>query len=465
MTWTYTPTNKLLIEAGASANIFYNNTIRRPGVDTRHPGDRPRAELPLWIARHGLTHAGGYRVQFNRQYHQQGRVYVTGTHNFKVGFNYDDYREGLPGRTADANQINQARSYTFRGRTPVSVTIWAVPFQLEQRGRDIATYVQDQWTIRRLTLNLGVRVNNLNGSVPATELPAGPFVPARSFAAVQDSPNYWNINPRAGAAYDLFGNGRTALKVSLGRFNPYGAAEGAAAPGALSVPAANQAASTTRNWSDANGNYVPDCDLLNSAAHGECGPWSDLTFGQIRAANTRYAEEAQSGTNRQFYNWRFSTALQRELAPNVALNVAYHRTWYGGFLVTDNLAVAPTDYDPYCVTAPGDSRLPNPGAQVCGLYDVRPERFGRVDNLVTLASNYGNSRGCITASTQPSTRASGAAACSRAGSLRAARRPTNASSSTRRSRRATASARLRHPGPPRPRSSSWRSTRCPGTCR
>ena len=392
LTWTYTATDKLLIEAGASANIFYNNTIRRPGVDTQtiQVTDLDR-NFRYGSRATGLTHAGGYRVQFNRQYHQQvSASYVTGTHNFKVGFNYDDYREGLPGRTNDPNQINQARSYTFRGRVPQSVTIWAVPFQIEQRGRDIATYVQDQWTIRRLTLNLGVRVNNLNGSVPETELPAGPFVPARSFPAVQDSPNYWNINPRLGAAYDLFGDSRTALKVSLGRFNPYGAAEGAAAPAALSVPAANQAASTTRTWADANGNYVPDCDLRNPVANGECGPWSDQTFGQIRAANTRYSEDAQSGTNRQFYNWRFSTALQRELAPNVALNVAYHRTWYGGFLVTDNLAVTPSDFDPYCVTAPRDSRLPNAGEQVCGLYDIRPDRFGRVDNLVTLASNYGN---------------------------------------------------------------------------
>ena len=235
LTWTYAASDRLLIEAGASANIFYNNTIRRPDVDDQiiQVTDLDR-NLRYGSRATGLTHAGGYRVQFNRQYHQQVSMsYVTGSHNFKVGFNYDVYREGLPDRTNDPNQINQARSYTFRGRTPQSVTIWAVPFQTEQRGRDIATYVQDQWTMRRLTLNLGLRVNNLNGSVPETTLPAGPFVPARSFPAVKDSPKYWNINPRFGAAYDLFGDSRTALKVSLGRFNPYGAGEGAAAPGAL----------------------------------------------------------------------------------------------------------------------------------------------------------------------------------------------------------------------------------------
>jgi hypothetical protein len=392
LTWTYTASNKLLIEAGASANIFYNNTKRRPEVDSQTIQVTDTLRNYRYGSRAtGVGHAGGYRVQFNEQYHEQlSASYVTGTHNFKVGFNHDLYIEGKPDRANDANQINQARSYTFRGTTPLSVTIWAVPHEIQQQGRDIAVYAQDQWNIRRLTLNLGVRLNNLNGSVPETNLPAGPFVPARSFAAVKDVPNYWNLNPRVGAAYDLFGNGRTAVKVSLGRFNPYGAAEGAAAPGAVDIPANNQAASTTRNWTDADADYVPDCDLRSPVANGECGPWSDLTFGQIRATNTRRAEDAIKGFNRQFYNWRASASVQHELAANVALNVGYHRTWYGGFLTTDNLAVSPSDYDPYCLTAPADARLPNAGERVCGLFDIRPEVFGRVDNLVTLASHYGD---------------------------------------------------------------------------
>jgi hypothetical protein len=392
VTWTYAASNTLLVEAGASANIFYNNTKRLPGVDSTTIGVTDLARNYRYGSRAtGTGHAGGYRVQFNEQYHEQVSVsYVTGSHNLKVGFNHDLYIEGKPGRSNDWNQINQARSYTFRGRTPVSVTLWAVPFEAQQQGRDIATYVQDQWTIDRLTLNLGVRLNNLVGSVPETELPAGPWVPARSFPAVNNVPNYWNVNPRVGAAYDLFGNGKTAVKFSLGRFNPYGAAEGAAAPGAVNIPANNQAASTTRNWTDTDADYVPDCDLRNPVANGECGPWSDLTFGQIRGTNTTRAQDALEGFNRQFYNWRASASVQRELRPNVALNVGYHRTWYGGFLATDNQSVTPADFDPYCITAPNDSRLPNAGDQVCGLFDIKPASFGLVNNLVTLASHYGD---------------------------------------------------------------------------
>ena len=71
------------------------------------------------------------------------------------------------------------------------------------------------------------------------------------------------------------------------------------------------------------------------------------------------------------------------------VNVGYYRTWYGGFTVTENLAVTAADFDTFCITAPVDSRLPNSGERVCGLYDIKPAAFGLVNNQVTQASNYG----------------------------------------------------------------------------
>ncbi len=385
VTWTYVATSRLLIEGGASANMFNNSTRREEGVGTNTIQITDLATNFRYGSRAlALTHAGGYRVQHNRQYHQRFAVsYITGSHLFKTGLDLNEYGEGVPDQADDPNQINGARSYTFRGTVPQSVTIWAVPFEALSRATDVGFYVQDQWTIRKLTLNLGVRYNKFNGFIPEQHMPAGPFVPARDFPVVENSPNFNNLNPRLGAAYDVFGTGRTAIKASLGRFTPYLTA-------VTNNPALNQPASTTRTWTDANGNYIPDCDLTNAAVNGECGAWSDLTFGRVRAGNTRYADDALSGLDRQLYNWQGSVSIQQELRRNVALNVGYFRTWYGGFLATDNLAVTPADYDQFCIKAPADSRLPGGGGnQICGLYDIKPTLFGQVDNLVTLASRYG----------------------------------------------------------------------------
>ena len=55
--------------------------------------------------------------------------------------------------------------------------------------------------------------------------------------------------------------------------------------------------------------------------------------------------------------------------------------------------MTPADYEPYCITAPVDPRLPGGGGyQVCGLYDVGPRSSARATKSVTRASNYGNGK-------------------------------------------------------------------------
>ena len=98
------------------------------------------------------------------------------------------------------------------------------------------------------------------------------------------------------------------------------------------------------------------------------------------------------------FNWQSSVTLQHELRPGLGVTVGYFRTWWGNggpgsgdFHVTDNLAVTPADYDSYCITAPIDARLPGGGGYpVCGLYDVKPAMFGKVDNLVVDQHQFGD---------------------------------------------------------------------------
>ena len=393
VSWSYPATNRLLFEAGYSQNVLNEDSRRQDSLDRDGTlvgaNDIRVTDLALNVVygsdANNNIWSGSYTRRYVNKYNSRvSASYITGTHSLKVGYFLQQYYLGREGAYTDLNQITGARSYTFRNRVPQSVTIWATPFEVVEHTNNLGIYAQDQWVVKHATLNLGVRYDSLDGVIPEHHLPAGIFVPARDFPAVKGSPAWKNVNPRLGVSYDVFGNGKSAVKASAGRFVPYTVA-------ASNNPASNQAASATRTWSDTNGNYVPDCVLGPSvpAANGECGALSDATFGQVRAGNTTFANDALKGFNRQFANWQVAGSIQQELRRGMALNVGYFRTWYQNFLVTDNLATTAADYDPFCVAVPTDGRLPNSGQQLCGFYDVRPALFNVIQNLRTLASNYG----------------------------------------------------------------------------
>jgi hypothetical protein len=276
-------------------------------------------------------------------------------------------------------------SFRFLRGVPNQVTLYATPLVLEERLKaNLGIYAQDQWRIRRLTLNAGVRFDYFNAFVPEQHLPAGRFVPARDFDEIPCVPCWKDLSPRLSAAYDLFGNGTTAVKIAVGR---YLAAE------TVNIARANNPVQTSvntanRTWDDFDGDFVPDCNFANPALNDECGPLSPSTFGQTRIT-TRYADDVLTGHRNN--NWQFSTSVQQQVTDQLGLSIGYFRTWFGNFLATDNLSVTPEDFDEYCITAPSDTRLPGGGGQrVCGLYDVTRERYGLTNNLVSKASNFGD---------------------------------------------------------------------------
>ena len=141
---------------------------------------------------------------------------------------------------------------------PASLTEFAEPISFSERLKvNLGLYAQDQWTLKRLTLNYGIRYDYFNAFVPAQDLTAGPFVPARHYDQVNCVPCWKDISPRMAASYDLFGNGRTAVKVNVGRF--------VQADIYTMVRANNTVTrailSINRTWTDSNGNFTPDCDL------------------------------------------------------------------------------------------------------------------------------------------------------------------------------------------------------------
>ena len=308
--------------------------------------------------------------------------YVTSSHNAKVGF---ELRHGL--RTGDYRSHGGSIQVGTRNFVPFQIIEVATPFlYLDEMKADGGVFAGDDWTLKRVTVSPGVRWEYLIGRVPAQSVPAGPFVPARTYAAVEDVPSWRDVSPRFAAAWDVFGDGKTAIKGTWGRY----VAGEQVGPTRSANPQTQTIVSVTRNWTDTNGNFSIDCDLNNRFQNGECQQVNNLNFGLNNPNATQFDRDVISGYGKRSYSWEQTIQVERQLGSNVSATVGYFRREYYNTRVNDNLLVTPADYDPFCVTAPLDSRLPHGGGyQVCGLYDITPSKFGQSTLLTTLDSNYG----------------------------------------------------------------------------
>ena len=261
-------------------------------------------------------------------------------------------------------------------------------------------YAHDRWTVRRLTLTGGIRFDYFNLGIPAQSAAASRWVGARSFAAIDNIANFKDLSPRVGVSYDLFGNGKTALKATVSRYVAGNTVFNLAGP---INPLSNSVNSATRGWNDGlNGNprdFIPQGDPLNPLPNGEFTGTINPLFG-TSLVTTRYDPAVSDGWGKRQYNWEYSASVQHELMPRVSLEAGYYRRVFGNFTVTDNLDITPADYTTFCVTAPTDPRLGSvSGSQVCGLADISPAKAGVAgtpsNQIIRFASEYPGERSQI----------------------------------------------------------------------
>ena len=386
--WTMPVTNRMLLEA-----------VGTYGFEHLRPQVTPLQHLAAVTEQStGLTYRGvpGLSRDFRNDnyYYRAAVAYITGAHAFKVGVNNGAGNRAYRSFTASDFPV----SYRFNNGVPNQITLQGTPYTaLSRLNADLGLYVQDKWTVNRLTLSLAARYDYYKSSFPEEPVGPGPLAPSRQFVVpAQDGVRGWHdLTPKMGMSYDPFGDGKTAVKVTLSKY-VQGQALGGDLPdrpfGYPLNPVYRLVTTVSRSWADANRNFAPDCDLALPAANGECGAMSNSNFGKL-GADTTYDPDVLSGWGKRAgYNWEFSVGAQREILPRISIDAGYFRRWYGNLLVTDNLAFAPVDYQQFSITAPLDPRLPGGGGYpIAGLYDLNPAKFGLpANNLRTYSDKYGD---------------------------------------------------------------------------
>ena len=367
-TFTRAHSNSILIEGGFT--YLYNpfSYFREPNVSA--------TQVSVFDLLNGRLHSAstgfGGAVPYNDLVgglspadQVNGRAslsYVTGSHNFKFG---TSIARGWFVRNGSVNQVPGLGSFEIFsfGDFPIGAQFYNHPIHNRGDFLNLGFYAQDQWTLDRVTLNLGVRLDTFDGWVPAQNTPATPYFDSIAFDKVEKVPDWADVSPRLGVAWDVFGTGKTAVKATAGR---YAAAAGGGNP-LPSNPAATIDRTAFRAWADFNGDGLPQGDPTNPLPNGELvSPTDSPTFGQ--SVRTQFQDSNVLVENRP-YTWQYNVGIDQEVRDNVRVSVNYFRTAHYNQQVNHNENRDPSQFDPYCVTAPGG--LPGVGGQeVCGFADV-----------------------------------------------------------------------------------------------
>jgi hypothetical protein len=399
-TWTLPKTNRLLLEAGVS-RFAYQPVFGTP------PSDGITNLIPV----QEQAAIDGHRANFtyrsintwlenwaNPNQFRASASYVTGAHNMKAGY------QGAFQKSDEMTRTNpNLISYRFNQRNPNQFTIRLPNFQTRDYTVQHSVFAQDSWTVKRLTVQGAVRYDHAyswspashNGTTDTSQWNPQPITFDRTVSAR----GYNDVTTRWGLAYDVFGKGKTAVRMNIGKYLDAATNDGNYV---VNNPANRIQTTMTRDWTDNDGDKVVDCNVLNFALQNPstgsvdtCAvPGSNSQrFGNFLTGLTEVNPDILGGWGVRGYDWQFGVGVQQELLPRVSVEVAYNRRWWGNFTVTDNRALGPSDYESWVATAPVDSRLPNGGGYQITNWIVKPSSSGRAaQNYVTWETDFGPSR-------------------------------------------------------------------------
>jgi hypothetical protein len=348
--WTSVLRHDVLLDA--SGSYLHGDEHGRP-QDNVEPGSIPTFDLVRrehTVAPPNFLHRPATRVNL-----LSSLTFHKGSHELKAGYQFM-YRKASDTWTG---VISPYAPYGFerdlRNGLPDSVKTYNSPTTFVMYSHDHAGYIQDRWTpSRKLTLNLGLRLESTYAWEPALCQEQTLFIAAQCFSKIEGVPSLVGLSPRLGAIYDLAGDGKTAIKLTVNRYNqPIGV-------NYMQLINPVKLVNDTRTWTDSNHDLVPQLD--------ELGPSTGFPLG----TTNRFATDLKWP-----YAAEYSIGVQRSLPYEMVAGVTYINRRRGDEIGSKNLLVPTSSYIPLTVTEASS------GATVT-VYNLDPALRGKFDVL------YGN---------------------------------------------------------------------------
>jgi hypothetical protein len=359
--WTSTVSSKLLFETGFSFNRERYDNVYQDGLDQPrgtaawYAGARKNDNSTglLWNAT--SAQLGNYPDKYNAM---AALSYVTGSHNVKVGFQdaWGPYKRWNTAN-ADLYQVYQA------GR-PLSVTVLNTPLTTaEYLDANLGLYAQDSWRVNRFTLNLGLRYDVVRQRVMGEPAQFGRFASSVAYDDIH-LPTWRDVSPRTSVVYDLFGTGKTAVRVGYNKYMT------AATTGFAQIYNPTALTTASLSWTDSNGDDI---------AQGERGcayltPGCEINFGQLASNFGVRALSVFDANLKRPYQSAFNVGASHELLPGTSVTVEWFHSDFKNLIARNNVARSAADYTPVTVASPID------GTPIT-VYNVSTAKVNAVQNV------------------------------------------------------------------------------------
>jgi hypothetical protein len=334
----------LVFESNFSVMDGVTNYTYQPDTDQSLVRIIDTATNEVFNASTREEHQPNSRHQFDNVF-SYGKSGFGGEHLLKAGVQWGRLFYG-----SDYSVLND-HWLVYNNGAPVSLRQYNSPAFSKNISKVTGFFIQDSWSMNRLTLNIGGRYDKYVGELPEQSAPGGRFAGPRTVAAqevIDQNIKVW----RVGASYDLTGNGRTAVKASASRYGLQVGIDRVTNVNPLGV------GSRDCPWGDANGNRKFDEGELTGACPASFSGGS-VTGYNPAGVDWPYSDEITGG-------------VETQLPGAVRVGVMFYYRTNRSQMGQVNTVAPPTAYTRFTVNIPNGpgGTLQNPKPTTADVFNI-----------------------------------------------------------------------------------------------